>query len=103
MIKLFTPFSSAAFSIVLLLVGVRAHSPQYTILEKYVASNNISSRKQVAIIGAGIGGTSVAYFIRNNFYDFNPVDITVFESTAIIGGRMKSVKYRGDTVELGAQ
>jgi len=103
MIKLFTPFSSAAFSIILLLVGVRAHSPQYPILEKYVASNNISSRKQVAIIGAGIGGASVAHFIRNNFYDFNPVDITVFESTAIIGGRMKSVKYRGHTVELGAQ
>lgn len=103
MIKLFTPFSSAAFSIVLLLVGVRAHSPQHPVLETSITSSNVSTRKQIVIIGAGIGGASAAYFIQNNVYDFAPVDITVFESTANVGDKMKSMKYRGHTIELGAQ
>jgi len=54
----------------------------------------------VAIIGAGIGGCSTAYYIRKfGGTDENSVDI--FEARDYIGGRLKHTQIEGHTVELG--
>lgn len=59
-------------------------------------------RKQIAIIGSGIAGSTAAYFLQELFPDdHGPVDITIFEQKTEIGGRIKSVKYRNETIELG--
>ncbi|XP_057727185.1 farnesylcysteine lyase [Arachis stenosperma] len=58
----------------------------------------------VCIIGAGIGGSSVAHFLREytpHSSDF-PTKILVFERRTIVGGRMATVTIAGDTFEAGA-
>ena len=60
-----------------------------------------SGRERVAIIGAGAGGVSAAYFLAGSF------DVDVFEARSRIGGHCDSrvIKHRGRriTVDLGAQ
>ncbi|XP_023545088.1 farnesylcysteine lyase [Cucurbita pepo subsp. pepo] len=59
----------------------------------------------VCIIGSGIGGSSLAHFLRqyapsyNASVDFN---IRIFERHNIVGGRMATVNVAGDTFEAGA-
>ncbi|GJC77524.1 farnesylcysteine lyase [Colletotrichum liriopes] len=65
-----------------------------------------STVKQVAIIGAGAGGSSTAYYLQK-FAEAEglPVNITVFEKTDRIGGRTLTVEaYNNplEPVELGA-
>ncbi|GKT55810.1 prenylcysteine oxidase [Colletotrichum tofieldiae] len=65
-----------------------------------------STVKQVAIIGAGAGGSSTAYYLQK-FAEAEglPVNITVFEKTDRIGGRTLTVDaYNNplEPVELGA-
>ena len=55
---------------------------------------------KVAIIGAGIGGTSAAYFIGQGL---GPnVTIDVFEKGNRVGGRMAVVEIGGNSFEAGA-
>ncbi|KAF9872835.1 prenylcysteine oxidase [Colletotrichum karsti] len=65
-----------------------------------------SNIKQVAIIGAGAGGASAAYYLQQYAEaDGIPVNITVFEKTDHIGGRTLTVEAYGnplEQVELGA-
>ncbi|KAI0165247.1 prenylcysteine oxidase [Hypoxylon sp. FL1284] len=59
--------------------------------------------RQVAIIGAGAAGSSTAYHLRKYAsQDGVPVNITIFEKTAHIGGRTLTVDVHGTPVELGA-
>ncbi|KAI5863861.1 prenylcysteine oxidase [Durotheca rogersii] len=62
--------------------------------------------KQVAVIGAGAGGSSAAYHLRKYAQQAGiEVNITVFEKTARIGGRTLTVNVYDDPVfpvELGA-
>ncbi|GAU19573.1 hypothetical protein TSUD_303860 [Trifolium subterraneum] len=57
----------------------------------------------VCIIGAGIGGSSVAHFIRKYSPDLTPTTkIQVFERNNIVGGRIATVTIAGETFEAGA-
>lgn len=53
---------------------------------------------RIAIIGAGIGGTSAAYFIRQKFGNNVPID--VFEK-GDVGGRLATVEIEGKEYEAG--
>ncbi|XP_011015450.1 PREDICTED: farnesylcysteine lyase-like [Populus euphratica] len=54
----------------------------------------------VCIIGSGIGGSSVAHFLRKYSTNHHP-KILVFERHAIVGGRMATVTIGGDAFEAG--
>lgn len=54
--------------------------------------------KKIAVVGAGIGGTATAYYLRQ---EFGPgVKIDVFESGAV-GGRLETVKMEDNEYETG--
>ncbi|KAL1967592.1 hypothetical protein VTN77DRAFT_3107 [Rasamsonia byssochlamydoides] len=62
--------------------------------------------RRVAIIGAGSGGSSTAYYLRQyaDFFDI-PVNLTVFERNPYVGGRSTTVNVFDNAsypVELGA-
>lgn len=59
--------------------------------ESLLETRNIE--RTVAIIGAGIGGLSLSYFLKNQKQQF-----ALFEASSRIGGRM----YRTDSTEWGA-
>ncbi|CAH8605956.1 unnamed protein product [Dicrocoelium dendriticum] len=54
----------------------------------------------LAIIGAGMGGATAAYYLRQLFG--SEVGITVFEQSGRIGGRIKSANFAGQLIETGA-
>ncbi|XP_077161358.1 prenylcysteine oxidase 1 [Paroedura picta] len=54
--------------------------------------------KRIAVIGAGIGGTSAAYFLRQRFG--KDVQIDVFER-GDVGGRLATVNLEGEDYEAG--
>lgn len=60
----------------------------------------------VCIIGSGIGGSSVAHFLRrysnSNPYDAQIGQIRIFERHGVVGGRMATVSVAGETFEAGA-
>ncbi|KAK8653492.1 hypothetical protein V6N13_127488 [Hibiscus sabdariffa] len=60
----------------------------------------------VCIVGSGIGGSSVAHFLRHYFRPTpsqpNPPNIEIFERRSVVGGRMATVTIGGDTFEAGA-
>ncbi|KAG4417391.1 hypothetical protein IFR04_009460 [Cadophora malorum] len=68
--------------------------------------NNQSSqpmpRSKIAIIGAGLSGATAAYYLHDSIRESQEVDITIFESLPEMGSRIKSIKYRGRTIEVGA-
>lgn len=61
----------------------------------------------VCIIGSGIGGSSVAHFLRL-YANSNPngnapnLTIRIFERKGVVGGRMATVNVSGDIFEAGA-
>ena len=55
-------------------------------------------RKRVLVIGAGASGSSLVYSLRSN----PKVEITVFERSALIGGRARVTEFENLTIELGA-
>lgn len=61
--------------------------------------------KSVAIIGAGSGGASAAYYLDRFKHPCSRVNITVYERSSYVGGRSTTVDVYGDPtepVELGA-
>ncbi|XP_029024809.1 prenylcysteine oxidase 1 [Betta splendens] len=54
--------------------------------------------QKIAVIGAGIGGTAAAHYLRQEFGD--GVKIDVFEPGAV-GGRLATVKMAGHEYEMG--
>lgn len=56
-------------------------------------------KPKIAIIGSGICGASSAYYLSQTFPN---LDITVFEKSSHVGGRMAEVFYRDTHAELGA-
>ncbi len=72
--------------------------------EKKLSEMNINDgdRKiKVAIIGGGISGCACSFFLKDMFGE--TVDITVFEKSDHIGGRIKTVTFDGRNYEVGAQ
>ncbi|KAG8232243.1 hypothetical protein J437_LFUL011796, partial [Ladona fulva] len=53
----------------------------------------------IAVIGAGIGGTSVSYFLKELFED-EEIEIDVYESKKV-GGRLATVDIDGLVYEVG--
>lgn len=61
--------------------------------------------KSVAVIGAGSGGASTAYYLNRFKHPCSRVNITVYERSSYVGGRSTTVDVYGDPlepVELGA-
>lgn len=58
----------------------------------------------ICIIGSGIGGSSVAHFLRlySSSSNSNPFSIHIFERNGVVGGRMATVNVTGHTFEAGA-
>ncbi|KAN0042662.1 hypothetical protein ACTA71_011472 [Dictyostelium dimigraforme] len=58
---------------------------------------------KIAIIGSGIGGSSCAYYINEEFLAdriHKPIEITVFEREKV-GGRTRNIDIQGKYTELG--
>ena len=54
---------------------------------------------KLAIVGAGIGGCSAAYFARKYLPNLN---VTIYDSQNRIGGRILTYNESGEIIELGA-
>ena len=61
--------------------------------------SQINENKRIAIIGSGIGGTSLIHYLQSIFED---VDISLFEKSSRIGGRTHSIDIQNKTYEIGA-
>ncbi|EXB56421.1 Farnesylcysteine lyase [Morus notabilis] len=61
-------------------------------------------RATVCIVGSGIGGSSVAHFLRlfSTSLDDAVFDIRMFERNVVVGGRMATVDLSGEVFEAGA-
>jgi len=56
------------------------------------------SKRNVVVVGAGIGGLSAAHWLTRRGYD-----VEVLEAADRPGGRMQLLERRGDLVDVGAQ
>jgi protoporphyrinogen/coproporphyrinogen III oxidase len=56
------------------------------------------SGKRVVVIGAGIAGLYAAHELRKR-----GISVQVFEAAAAVGGRIRTIHYRGDRIDGGAQ
>ena len=58
----------------------------------------------IAVIGSGISGCSVVYYLNKLFEDqkdkYN-LNITMFEKNSKLGGNVRSQKFQGKNIELG--
>jgi protoporphyrinogen/coproporphyrinogen III oxidase len=54
--------------------------------------------RKVIVVGAGIGGLSACYWLRQRGYE-----VEVLEATERPGGRMVTLERQGDRVDVGAQ
>jgi prenylcysteine oxidase/farnesylcysteine lyase len=63
------------------------------------SNSNLNQKVKIAIIGGGISGCSCAFFLRQLFE--NQIDVTVFEKTNQIGGRLRTIEYNDRKYELG--
>ena len=64
-----------------------------------VSAAQRTKNPNIAVIGAGIGGSSCSHFIRELFGSQATID--VFEASDRIGGRLATVKIAGKTFESG--
>lgn len=62
-----------------------------------MAMAHAAANKKVCIVGAGIAGSSLAYFLRNA----PNVDVEVFEARDRVGGRLYAVDFHNVTVNVG--
>lgn len=56
-------------------------------------------QSEVCVVGSGMGGASVAHFLRE--YAREPLQISIFEERDRVGGRMAVVELEGDQFEAG--
>ncbi|OMO56038.1 Prenylcysteine lyase [Corchorus olitorius] len=72
----------------------------------FCLSTNAPSPPTVCIVGGGIGGSSVAHFLRQYFHPTTTQptspNIKIFERRSVVGGRMGLVNIGGETFEAGA-
>lgn len=67
--------------------------------QRYVCAAERSSKPSIAIIGAGIGGSSASHFVRELFGQQATID--VFEASDRIGGRLDTTEITGKRFESG--
>lgn len=65
------------------------------------APHSLSS-SDVCIVGSGIAGSSLAYFLREYSDPSLFRNIRIFERNDVVGGRMATVSIAGETFEAGA-
>ncbi|KAK3411363.1 hypothetical protein EUGRSUZ_I00123 [Eucalyptus grandis] len=65
------------------------------------SSSAAGSSLSVCIVGSGIGGSSVAHFLREYASPSASISIRVFERHGVVGGRMARVNVGGDSFEAG--
>jgi hypothetical protein len=63
-----------------------------------LTSTTESGKREIIVVGAGIGGLSSAYYASRRGHD-----VTVLEASDCVGGRMVSWCVDGDRVDAGAQ
>ena len=63
-----------------------------------LAATTSAEKTKIAVVGGGIGGASVSYFLRQEFPD---ADIATFESSSVLGGRLATVEVDGRSYETG--
>lgn len=82
------------------------HNPQITALVMccFLLSlhSSYAHSHAVCIIGSGIGGASVAHFLRRYSPPQTIGGISIFERNGVVGGRMATVTIAGETFEAGA-
>ncbi len=61
----------------------------------------MSSDQRIAVVGAGIAGASLSYFVHE--YVDPAAEVVVFEADDEIGGRIRELTVGGTTVETGAK
>lgn len=66
------------------------------------AAVGVGGDATVCIIGAGIGGSSVAHFLREYQRSSPPMEIAIFERSGVVGGRTATVEVAGEEFEAGA-
>ncbi|KAI9875864.1 MAG: hypothetical protein M1830_007889 [Pleopsidium flavum] len=100
-------FGIVFVSIVWLLYTSHAESTQSSLAshEQHVLSSD-EPAKRVAIIGAGSGGASTAYYLSKYASEWGlKTNVTVYERSAYVGGRSTTINVYDDLfepVELGA-
>ncbi|WP_370942724.1 protoporphyrinogen oxidase [Amycolatopsis sp. cg5] len=57
--------------------------------------------KTVAVVGGGISGMTAAYRLRQSLGD--AAEIVVFESTAKLGGKLRTIELAGQAYDVGAE
>ncbi|XP_047960485.1 farnesylcysteine lyase [Salvia hispanica] len=78
-------------------------NPQITtlLLCAILLSQSLAHSHTVCIIGGGIGGASVAHFLRHYSPPGAISQITLFERHGVVGGRLATVTIAGETFEAG--
>ncbi|XP_056159084.1 farnesylcysteine lyase-like [Syzygium oleosum] len=68
-----------------------------------VITSSSSSPVSVCIVGSGIGGSSVAHFLReySSPSASASISVRVFERRGVVGGRMARVAVGGESFEAG--
>ncbi|XP_008227553.1 PREDICTED: farnesylcysteine lyase [Prunus mume] len=66
------------------------------------ANGDAGSAVSICIVGSGIGGSSVAHFLRRYSPPNLDFTIRIFERNGVVGGRMATVNVSGQTFEAGA-
>mmetsp|Transcript_30942 Transcript_30942/g.34511 ORF Transcript_30942/g.34511 Transcript_30942/m.34511 type:complete len:443 (+) Transcript_30942:44-1372(+) len=61
---------------------------------------SMSESVKIGIVGAGMGGATTAYYLRE-FCNAAPLDIHVFEKSGRVGGRLKHIEIEDIVVEVG--
>jgi prenylcysteine oxidase/farnesylcysteine lyase len=61
-------------------------------------SFSICLSERIAIIGAGIGGSSAAHYLLRN----KDIKVDIYEKSDRVGGRIQSVNIKGHTINVGA-
>ena len=60
--------------------------------------------KRIAILGGGISGLSAAYYLEKKSAEIGmPVEIELFEANKTLGGKIRTARESGLTLELGAE
>ena len=67
--------------------------------QRTVCAGERSSNPNIAIVGAGIGGSSSSHFLRELFGPEATID--VFEASDRIGGRLNTMEIAGRRYESG--
>ncbi|CAB4277878.1 unnamed protein product [Prunus armeniaca] len=65
-------------------------------------NGDAGSAVSICIVGSGIGGSSVAHFLRRYSPPNLDFTIRIFERNGVVGGRMAIVNVSGQTFEAGA-